>query len=118
MMNDELPREDFDHALYGQKCIECRWYFPDRKQKNPKCQKRGKCEFESRKEHADKLLTQFNEIFDHPCGNCLNSLFCYQGGPNETKCSKVKSKEEKERYIQYWKDKNADEIKNRQEILV
>jgi len=78
-MNDELPIRDFDYALYGQKCIECRWYFPDRKQKIPKCQKE-KCEFESRKEHADKLLAQFNEIFDHPCGNCLNHLLCFQEG--------------------------------------
>ncbi len=92
-------------------CVECRWFFPDRKKTEPKCQvpvaegEERACKFESRKEHADKILAQFNEIVDHPCGNCLNSLLCYQGGEKEVKCSKVKSREEKERHIKYWRDK-------------
>ncbi len=83
-------------------CLECRWLVPD----NMKCYLE-KCHFESRKEHADKLIARFTEIIDHPCGNCLNSLFCYKEGPNETRCSKVKSREEKERHVKYWRDKNA-----------
>jgi hypothetical protein len=92
-------------GLFQWDCDLCRWV-------GSSCKKISECKPESRRAHADRLIAALDEITGHPCGNCINHWYCYTGKPDSKACSKVKSKEEKEAHLKYWRDKWKRDEKN------
>ena len=52
-----------------------------------------------RKKHAEEMIAAIEKIQQNPCKSCINISLCYQGGSNEKKCTKIHSREEKERIL-------------------